>query len=142
MFDVRLLDGVDSFPERVFWIAVVLSGFTCGSVIVSGAIKEWINSPTGNAEHKMRHIHYHPNRNRDPPPRLTLPYLKIRFKFYKNKSAYPLEQPLGPEIRTNMVYKKLLKCCLLFPALMFACVSASVYIPFQPYRFRPFLCQR
>ncbi len=33
--------------ERLFWIAVVLTGFSCASVILHDAVVNWIEHPSG-----------------------------------------------------------------------------------------------
>lgn len=37
----------DSILERIFWIVVVIAGFSCASLLVFGAVVEWISHPSG-----------------------------------------------------------------------------------------------
>ncbi len=32
-------------PEKIFWVCVVLTGFTCAGLIVDSAIRDWIENP-------------------------------------------------------------------------------------------------
>ena len=38
----------DSKLEVIFWVAVVVAGFTCASLLVLGSVMEWIRSPSGS----------------------------------------------------------------------------------------------
>ena len=33
------------FVERIFWVAVVVTGFTCASLIISAAVRDWQENP-------------------------------------------------------------------------------------------------
>ena len=43
-----ILMVLGSVTEKIFWIFVVIAGFSCASILVAGAIVEWITNPSGS----------------------------------------------------------------------------------------------
>ena len=37
----------DSMLQKLFWITVVLAGFSCASLLVFDAVSDWIKNPSG-----------------------------------------------------------------------------------------------
>lgn len=38
--------GSQNWYERIFWILVILAGFTCASIIINQAFTDWADNPT------------------------------------------------------------------------------------------------
>ena len=39
---------VGSVPEKMLWVFIVIAGFSCASILVIGAVMEWVTNPSGS----------------------------------------------------------------------------------------------